>query len=66
MYVAMILMYVSTALILGSVWALGLGSVLAVLIVWRTAREDQTLRQELRGYQEYAAITRYRLLPGVW
>lgn len=66
MYVAMILMYVSTALILGSVWALGLGSVLAVLIVWRTAREDQMLRQELPGYQEYAAITRYRLLPGVW
>jgi protein-S-isoprenylcysteine O-methyltransferase Ste14 len=66
MYVGMILMYVSLALILGSVWALGLACVLAALIIWRTAREDQTLRHELPGYGEYAEVTRYRLLPGVW
>lgn len=66
MYVGMILMYISTALILGSVWTLGLASVLAVLVIWRTAREDRTLRQELPGYEPYAAVTPYRLLPGVW
>jgi protein-S-isoprenylcysteine O-methyltransferase Ste14 len=66
MYVGMILMYVSTALILGSVWALGLACALAILLIWRTAREDLTLREELPGYQEFAAVTRYRLLPGVW
>lgn len=66
MYVGMILMYVATPLILGSLWALGLACVLAILVIWRTAREDQTLRQELPGYEEYTAVTRYRLLPGVW
>jgi protein-S-isoprenylcysteine O-methyltransferase Ste14 len=39
---------------------------MAVLIIWRTAMEDRTLRQELPGYEQYAAVTRYRLLPGVW
>jgi protein-S-isoprenylcysteine O-methyltransferase Ste14 len=66
MYVGAILMYLSTAFIWGSVWALGLGAFIMVLLIWRTAREDRTLRQELSGYEQYAAITRYRLLPGLW
>jgi len=66
MYVGMIVMYVANSLILGSVWALGLSAVLAALVIWRTAQEDRTLRDELIGYQNYAARTRYRLLPGVW
>lgn len=66
MYVGLILLFVSTALVWGSVWALGLDAVMAVLIIWRTAREDRTLRLELAGYEQYAAITRYRLLPGLW
>ncbi len=66
MYVGLILMFVSTALIWGSVWALRLAAVMAVLLIWRTAREDRTLRQELPGYEQYTATTRYRLLPGLW
>jgi len=66
MYVGMIVMYVANSLILGSVWALGLSAVLAAMVIWRTAQEDRTLRDELTGYQNYAARTRYRLLPGVW
>ena len=66
MYVGMIVMYVANSLILGSVWALGLSAVLAAMVIWRTAQEDRTLRDELTGYQNYAARTRYCLLPGVW
>jgi len=66
MYVGIILLFVSSALIWGSGWALNLAGLLAVLLVWRTSREDQTLRQELAGYEQYAARTPYRLLPGVW
>lgn len=66
MYAGTIPMYVATALVLGSLWALALAGVLAVLLVWRTALEDRTLRRELPGYAEYAARTRYRLLPGLW
>ena len=66
MYVGAILMFPATALILGSLWALVVGLLLAILFVWRTAMEDNTLRRELPGYEEFAAVTRNRLLPGVW
>ena len=66
MYLGAILMYASTSLVWGSVWALVLAAVMAALMTWRTSREDQTLRQELAGYDEYTSRTRYRLLPGLW
>jgi protein-S-isoprenylcysteine O-methyltransferase Ste14 len=66
MYVGSFLMNLGMPLILGSVWALVLTGVITLLFVWRTAHEDQTLRRELPGYEEYAARTRYRLLPGLW
>jgi len=67
MYVGMILMYFSVALMLGSIWALAMGAVMALLLVIRTAFEDGMLRRELPGYEEYAtAVTRWRLLPGIW
>jgi protein-S-isoprenylcysteine O-methyltransferase Ste14 len=66
MYVGSILMYPGTALMLGSRWAPIVGIVIAAILVVRTALEDRTLRRELAGYEEYAAVTRYRLIPGVW
>ncbi len=66
MYVGSFLIFLGMPLVFGSVWALILGVVIVVLMIWRTLREDQTLRQELAGYEQYAAVTRYRLLPGVW
>jgi len=66
MYVGLILLFVSTTFVWGSVWALRLTAIMAVLIIWRTACEDRTLRQDLPGYEQYAGVTRYRLLPGLW
>jgi protein-S-isoprenylcysteine O-methyltransferase Ste14 len=66
MYLGTLIGLPGTALMLGSAWALVPAGLIAVLFVWRTAREDHTLRQELAGYEAYAASTRYRLLPGVW
>jgi protein-S-isoprenylcysteine O-methyltransferase Ste14 len=67
MYVGMILMYFSLALMLGSMSALAIGAVMAALLVIRTAFEDRTLRRELPGYEDYATtVTRWRLLPGLW
>jgi len=66
MYVGLLIMFIAWPLILGSLWAyLPLGA-LAVAYVVRTALEDQTLRRELPGYEDYAKLTRYRLLPGIW
>jgi protein-S-isoprenylcysteine O-methyltransferase Ste14 len=66
MYVGAFLWFLGAPLVWGSLWALIIGIVIVVLMIWRTSREDQTLRQELCGYEQYAAVTRYRLLPGVW
>lgn len=65
-YVGAILAQASTPFLLGSPWALIPSIASGALYVLRTHLEDQTLRQELPGYAEYAQRTRYRLLPGVW
>jgi len=66
MYVGLSLFFLSGALILGSWWALASAAAITVLVVWRTAMEDRTLRRELAGYEEFTTHTRYRLVPGVW
>ncbi len=65
-YAGTIVTMLAMALALGSLWALILSGLSALLMVIRTALEDRTLREELSGYPEYARQTRYRLLPGVW
>jgi protein-S-isoprenylcysteine O-methyltransferase Ste14 len=52
--------------LLASWWAIPFSIVSAGLLVLRTALEDRALHAELPGYTEYAAHTRYRLLPGLW
>ncbi|RUW71942.1 MULTISPECIES: isoprenylcysteine carboxylmethyltransferase family protein [unclassified Mesorhizobium] len=66
MYAGAILYFAGTALLLGSWW--GLASVLffIVLLAIRTFIEEQALRTGLRGYDDYAANVRYRLIPLVW
>jgi protein-S-isoprenylcysteine O-methyltransferase Ste14 len=65
-YVAFILQAITTAILLGSGWALipAIGSAATVII--RTSLEDRILRAELPGYADYAQEVRYRLVPGVW
>ncbi len=38
----------------------------SVAYVIRTALEDDVLKNELDGYDEYSWRVRYRLLPGIW
>lgn len=66
MYVGMLVQTPAAALLLGSGWALVPAAGFMVLLVIRTALEDRTLRSGLPGYREYAARTRYRLIPGLW
>ncbi|MGA9062176.1 MAG: isoprenylcysteine carboxylmethyltransferase family protein [Terracidiphilus sp.] len=66
MYAGSILMYPATALMFGSGCAMIVAAIIFVLIVWRTGKEDRFLRGHLAGYAEYAACTRFRLLPGLW
>jgi protein-S-isoprenylcysteine O-methyltransferase Ste14 len=65
-YAAGYLIIVGISLALGSLWALVPVILLCPLLVLKTIWEDQTLREELAGYKEYAQRVRYRLVPGVW
>jgi protein-S-isoprenylcysteine O-methyltransferase Ste14 len=65
-YVAASLLCLGIPLALGSFWALIPAVISYLLLVVRTALEDQTLQAELPGYKEYAQRVRYRLVPGVW
>jgi protein-S-isoprenylcysteine O-methyltransferase Ste14 len=66
MYVGLAQLHQSMALILGSTWTMALAGLITILLLWRTALEDKTLRRELAGYEEYTTATRYRLMPGLW
>ena len=65
-YVGTILTSLGTPLLLGSIWAIAPGIVLAGVMVIRTWLEDRMLKEELVGYREYAQRTQARLLPMVW
>ncbi|MGD8457291.1 MAG: isoprenylcysteine carboxylmethyltransferase family protein [Anaerolineales bacterium] len=65
-YVSFVLMWSATPTFLGSWWGLIPAGILAVAFILRTAREDQTLLEELPDYAVYAEKVRFRLLPGVW
>jgi protein-S-isoprenylcysteine O-methyltransferase Ste14 len=65
-YLGSLLYNLAIPLALGSLWTFLPALLTNVLIVVRTGLEDRTLRAELPGYREYAAVVRYRLFPGVW
>lgn len=55
-----------TPLALGSSWALAPAGIIVLLTVLRTRLEDRMLQEKLAGYRDYAARTRYRLIPRLW
>ena len=66
MYAGIIVLFICVPVALGSWWALAPGAAIGLLYIVRTSKEDQMLRQELAGYEEYAHQVRYRIVPGVW
>ncbi|MCX2982045.1 isoprenylcysteine carboxylmethyltransferase family protein [Halieaceae bacterium IMCC14734] len=65
-YAGTILSLFGIVLALGSVWALIPAAVALITTVIRTVLEDQTLREELPGYRDYALRVPYRLIPGIY
>ncbi len=66
MYASALLTLVGTPLLLGSWWGLALSPILILGIAWRAVYEENALRAELSGYDEYAARVPYRLIPLIW
>jgi protein-S-isoprenylcysteine O-methyltransferase Ste14 len=65
-YSGMIFGSLALPIFFGSIAALAVGIVSACLTILRTWFEDQALKAQLPGYQEYSGTTRYRLIPLVW
>ncbi|MCX6778291.1 MAG: isoprenylcysteine carboxylmethyltransferase family protein [Candidatus Micrarchaeota archaeon] len=66
MYVSMFMIWLLTPLALGSYWAVIPFLIILPVIVLRILNEEQVLRRDLPGYNEYCEKTRYRLVPFVW
>jgi protein-S-isoprenylcysteine O-methyltransferase Ste14 len=65
-YLGSVVFFLSFPMMAGSgiAWV---GSILCALgMICRTSLEDQALRAELSGYEEYCRTVRFRLIPGIW
>ena len=65
-YLGMTVSLLGSVFLLDSLWGLVCFAFYLALIITRTALEDRTLRAELPGYSEYAAQSKYRIIPGIW
>lgn len=65
-YLGMVLLAFGNPLVLGSLWGLIPGFLMALLVIVRTRTEDLFLRTKLPGYKDYTDKTQYLLLPSIW
>jgi protein-S-isoprenylcysteine O-methyltransferase Ste14 len=65
-YLAAVLMWPVTGLLLASWYATIPGLLAALMMLIRTVYEDRMLHAELSGYREYAQEVHFRLFPGIW
>ena len=66
MYSATLLLFLSMPLVLGSVPAFLVFLCYPAIITKRILGEEQVLRRELKGYDEYCDRIRWRLIPFIW
>ena len=65
-YSTFIFFWLAAPLALGSFLALFPGLLGVFLLIYRTAKEDKFLQENLKGYKEYSEKVKYRLIPGIW
>ncbi len=65
-YFSWIIGAISYPLILGSIISFIPIVFLIIIFVIRTYLEDNSLQNELEGYDNYTKITKYRLIPFIW
>lgn len=66
MYVGGTLLFVGTALALGSYWGLVAFLGMMPALIWRLLDEERLLKTNLPGYIEYCQKVRWRLVPGIF
>jgi protein-S-isoprenylcysteine O-methyltransferase Ste14 len=66
MYAAFLLFMTGSPLLLGSLYGVVLGLAFMLVLARRAVLEEHTLQKELRGYADYMAKVKYRIIPHVW
>lgn len=66
MYSATLLLFLSMPLVLGSAISLLVFLLYPCLIAKRIRNEEEVLKKELSGYEEYLEKVKYRLIPYIW
>lgn len=66
MYAVTLLLFLSMPFVLGSFLAFLCFLPYPFLIAKRLLNEEDFLKRELPGYQEYTQKVKYRLIPGIW
>lgn len=66
MYLAVIITYGLSPLVLGSYWACIPALAIVPALILRIFKEEAVLVRDLPGYAEYQRKVRYRLIPGLW
>jgi protein-S-isoprenylcysteine O-methyltransferase Ste14 len=63
---AFLLFIVGTPLLLGCWYGVLLGLAFMIVLARRAILEESTLKKDLRGYSDYMAQVKYRLIPYIW
>ena len=66
MYLATIFLFLSMALVLGSIISFVIFLIYPFIIVKRINNEEKVLDKELDGYKEYKKKVKYKLIPYIW
>ncbi|MBG0860892.1 MAG: hypothetical protein IQL11_15440 [Bacteroidales bacterium] len=66
MYLAGIILFGFTPLVLGSFYGMIPMIFIPILLVIRIKNEEKVLMNGLKGYGEYMKKVKYRLLPFIW
>jgi protein-S-isoprenylcysteine O-methyltransferase Ste14 len=65
-YIALIAGPLALPFAVGSLLSVIPAIIMIILILIRTYLEDNTLKKELAGYDEYCKKVKYRLIPFLW
>ncbi len=66
MYLAGVLLFFGTPMLLGSLYGILLGLVFMLTIMGRIIGEEKLLKKDLEGYNAYTGKVKYRLIPFIW
>jgi len=66
LYTSVLLLFLGSALLLGSWIGVFLGILLEGIVAGRAVGEERVLQKGLKGYDAYMAQVRWRLIPHIW